>query len=48
MTSKNFCLWIKDEELKILKQKANEENRSIANFIKTKCEVFKNDKRKTS
>ena len=41
MPGKPITLWVNNEEEEILKRMAEKENRSVSNFIKTKCEIFK-------
>ena len=41
MPGKPISLWVDDYEEKLLKELAKKENRSVSNFIKTKCEIFK-------
>ena len=46
MKGKPITFWANEEEEKILKDMAKKENRSLSNFIKNKCDVFKkNDKK---
>jgi hypothetical protein len=44
MKGKPITIWTNEEEEKILKDLARKENRSVSNFIKNKCEIFKNAK----
>ena len=41
---KPISFWVNGEEEKMLRELAKKENRSLSNFIKTKCKVFKNKK----
>jgi len=38
---KPITFWANEEEEKMLRAMAKKENRSLSNFIKNKCEVFK-------
>ena len=43
--AKKFNMWIDDDDLEIIRKKAKKENRSVANFFKTKAlGEKKNDK----
>ena len=44
MANKRFNFWIDECELEMLKERASKENRSLANYIKTK--LFKDKKEK--
>ena len=44
MVNKRYNFWIDECELEMLKKKASKENRSLANYIKTK--LFKDIKKK--
>lgn len=41
MKGKPITIWTNEEEEKILKEMAKAQNRSVSNFIKNKCGVFK-------
>ena len=44
MPGKPITLWVNDKEEKLLKKMAEQENRTVSNFIKTKCKIFKEKK----
>jgi uncharacterized protein (DUF1778 family) len=41
---KPITIWASEEEEKLLKRLAEKQNRSLSNFIKTKCGVLKKKK----
>jgi hypothetical protein len=41
---KPISIWFNDEEEKLLKEKARKDRRSISNYVKIKCDVFKEKK----
>jgi len=41
---KPITFWANDEEEKLLRDMAKSENRTVSNFIKTKCNIFKDKK----
>ena len=45
MKGKPITFWANEEQEKILKEKAKKENRSLSNFIKIKCDVFKKNEK---
>jgi hypothetical protein len=45
MKGKPITFWANEEEEKVLREMAKKENRSLSNFIKNKCEMFKNAKK---
>jgi len=44
MKGKPITFWANEDEEKILREMAKKENRTLSNFIKTKCEIFKKKK----
>ena len=38
---KPITFWANEEEEKMLREMAKKEHRSLSNFIKTKCKIFK-------
>ena len=44
LMGKPITIWANEEEEKLLKKLAKEQNRTLSNFIKTKCGVFKKKK----
>lgn len=43
---KPLTIWATEEEAKLIKEMAKQQNRTVSNFIKNKCGVFKNKNEK--
>lgn len=44
MKGKPITFWANEDEEKRLREMAKKENRTLSNFIKNKCDIFKDKK----